>query len=68
MTTFNIGDSVYLSASSAVFDGLTSKTAPRDRQGPFTVEKIYQCGQHWRLGAFSPHSHVDAAFAQFEPA
>ncbi len=66
MTTFNVGDSVYLSAASAVFDGITGKTTPRERTGPFTVEKVYQCGEHWRLNALRGFESVDAATRQFE--
>ncbi len=67
---FNPGDDVYLKAADAVFDATTGKTAPRDLSGPFIVEKVYQCGQHWRLSASTgePYSRVDAAVAQFEAA
>ena len=70
MATFNIGDSVYLSASPAVFDGMTGKTVPRERQGPFIIEKVYQSGQNWRLSAVmdNPYNYVDAAVSQFEAA
>ena len=69
-TQFKTGDDVYLSAAKAVFDGTTGKTAPRDLSGPFIVERVYRCGNHWRLVASvgEPYSRVDAAITQFEPA
>ncbi len=67
---FKTGDDVYLKAADAVFDGMTGKTAPRDLSGPFIVEKVYKCGDHWRLsaGTGEGYSRVDAAVSQFEPA
>ena len=69
-TQFKAGDDVYLSAADAVFDAVTGKTAPRDLSGPFIVERVYRCGDHWRLvaGVGEPYSNVDAEVSRFEPA
>ncbi len=68
-TQFKTGDDVYLVAADAVFDGMTGKTAPRDLSGPFIVERVYKCGDHWRLAAgVNGYTQVDAAVSQFESA
>ncbi len=66
--SFKVGDDVYLKAADAVFDGMTGKTAPRDLSGPFVVERVYKCGNHWRLAAgVNGFTRVDAAVGSFEP-
>lgn len=67
MTSFKSGDIVYQKAADRVFDALANHWTNQPRRGPLTVDKVYRCGQHWRLSAHgSGLTKIDAAVSAFE--
>ena len=64
-----IGSLVYLKAA-YVFDACSNRMMFDPNKGPFTVERIYQCGEHTRVKAVEPNNpgnYVDANIKAFAP-